>query len=61
MTVKSKLFSLDDEANQYIETIPKQKRSEVVREGLKLHKFQHREKKEMKNTQKPQAEVKIIG
>ena len=53
MTVKSKLFSLDDEANQYIETIPKQKRSEVVREGLKLHKFQHREK------DKPQPKIEV--
>ena len=58
MTTKSRLFSLDDESNGYIETIPKQERSQVVREGLKLHKFQHRA---VKNTKKPEAEVKIIG
>ena len=58
MATKSRLFSLDDEANGYIESVPKQERSQVVREGLKLHKFQHRV---VKNTKKPQAEVKIIG
>ena len=36
MTTKSRLFSLDDESNGYIESIPKQNRSQVVREGLKL-------------------------
>lgn len=58
MVTKSRLFSLDDDSNNYIESIPKQERSQVVREGLKLHKFQHR-KKELK--EKPQAEVRIIG
>jgi len=61
MVSKSRLFSLDEESNGYIETIPKQARSQVVREGLKLHKFQHRDKKDVKNTEKPKAEVKIIG
>ena len=56
MVTKSRLFSLDDESNGYIESIPKQNRSQVVREGLKLHKFQHRIEK---NTQTPQIKVKL--
>ena len=58
---QNKLYSLDDETLAYIQTVPKNKRSQTVREALKLHKLQHREKKDMKNIPKPQAEVKIIG
>lgn len=54
MVNRSKLYSLDDEALNYLETIPKNLRSQTVREALKLHKFQHRERKE----EKPQ-ELKI--
>ena len=61
MGFKNKLYSLDDETLSYIETIPKNKRSQVVREGLKLHKFQHREQKNIKIAEKPKAEVRIIG
>ena len=58
MTTKSKLFSLDEETNAYVETIPKNKRSAAIREALKLHKFQHRVEK---NTINPQIKVKYIG
>ena len=60
MVNQNKLYSLDDETLAYIETIPKNKRSQTVREGLKLHKLQHRENK-VKNIEKPRAEVRIIG
>lgn len=56
MVTKSRLFSLDDDSNSYIESIPKQERSQVVREGLKLHKFKHREEK---NADIPKIEVKL--
>ena len=52
MVNQNKLYSLDDETLAYIQTIPKNKRSQTVREGLKLHKLQHRE-------QKPQTQPKI--
>ena len=58
MTTKSKLFSLDDETNAYVETIPKNKRSAAIREALKLHKFQHRVEK---NTINQQIKVKLVG
>lgn len=58
MATKSKLFSLDDETNQYIETIPKNKRSATIREALLLHKFQHRQEKTAQN---PQIKVRRIG
>jgi len=38
MATKNRLFSLDEEAIDYIEAIPKNKRSETIRESLKLHK-----------------------
>lgn len=56
MVTKNRLFSLDDEALSYIETIPKNKRSQTIREGLKLHKFKHRIEK---NEEKPQIKVKL--
>ena len=58
MATKSRLFSLDNECDDYLNTIPKQKRSETVREALKLHKFKHREEK---TTENPRLKVKIIG
>ena len=61
MVNQNKLYSLDDETLAYIETIPKNKRSKTVREALKLHKLQHREQKNIKNAEKPKAEVRIIG
>ena len=57
MPTKSKLFSLDEESNNYIETIPKNKRSAAIREALLLHKFQHREKPQ----ENPQIRIKRIG
>ena len=60
MTTKSKLFSLDEESNAYVETIPKNKRSAAIREALKLHKFQHREIKPEKIIENRKLKVKII-
>ena len=61
MTNKSMLFSLDYDTIEYIESIPKTKRSLVVREALELHKFRHRQPKDEKTTQKKELGVKLIG
>ncbi len=55
---KSKLYSLDNETLDYIESIPKSERSKTVREALLLHKFKHREEKPQEN---PQIRIKRIG
>ena len=57
MVNQNKLYSLDADTLAYINTIPKNKRSQTVRDALKLHKLQHREIKK----EKIQAEVRIIG
>lgn len=57
----SKLYSLDDESLNYMESIPKNKRSQTVREALKLHKFQHREQKKEKNSSELKLKVNLIG
>ena len=56
MVTKNRLFSLDEESIEYINSIPRNKRSQTIREGLKLHKFQHRT---VKNITNPQIKVKI--
>ena len=57
MVKQNKLYTLDNETLSYMETIPKSKRSQTVREAIILHKFRHREiKEEIKKIQ-----VRIIG
>ena len=56
MTNKSMLFSLDFDSLEYLETIPKTKRSLVVREALELHKYRHRP---VNNTENAKIKVKL--
>ena len=58
MARQNKLYTLDNETLAYIESIPKSKRSQTVREGLILHKYRHRTeiKEEIKK-----IKVRIIG
>ena len=57
MTNKSMLFSLDYDSLEYLESIPKTKRSLVVREALELHKYRHRPVNTTQPT--PKIEVKL--
>lgn len=62
MVNHSKLYSLDNETLDYIESIPKKERSKTVREALKLHKYRHRDEKIIQNEQEiKKIKVKIIG
>jgi len=56
MSTRNKIFSLDNEACEYIETIVKSKRSETIRQALKLHKKQNGI---VKNTQISKKEPKM--
>jgi hypothetical protein len=58
MAKQNKLYTLDNETLNYMETIPKSKRSQTVREAIILHKFRHRQeiKEEIKK-----IKVRIIG
>lgn len=61
MAKYNRLFSLDKDTEEFLDTIPKMKRSEVVREGIKLYKNLKKEQEIKKNPQKPRPEVKIIA
>lgn len=58
MVNQSKLYSLDSETLEYIQSIPKNERSKTVRDALKLHKYRHRDEK---ITENPEIKVKRIG
>ena len=61
MAKYNRLFSLDKDTEDFLDTIPKMKRSEVVREGIKLYKNLKKTQENIKKSQKPLPEVRIIG
>ena len=55
----NKLFSLDKDTLEFIESVPKMERSKVVRESIKMYKNNKKESEKPQIPQKPR--VKIIG
>lgn len=61
MAKYNRLFSLDKDTEDFLDTIPKMQRSQVVREGIKLYKNHIKQQENTKKSQKPLPEVRIIG